>query len=82
MIQAVKQAEAAAENALHLSRYQATTDAEEVDLNLIEALLGFVSGAHQQGTAQAEGVVEGAVLVFLPGEDTCKIRQGFHGERH
>lgn len=63
------QAEAAAGNALLLSQYQATTDAEEVDLRLIESLLLFVSGEAKPGSndKQSDSTVDGAVLVFLPG---------------
>ena len=54
-----------------LSQYQATTDVEEVDLNLIEALLHFVCGEGQHkaatGTSEKSSPVDGAILIFLPG---------------
>jgi len=60
-------AEAAEGKAVLLSQYQATTDVEEVDLNLIQALLEFVCGEGQHARQDQTSVVQGAVLVFLPG---------------
>ena len=53
-----------------LSQYQATTDAEEVDLRLIESLLLFVSGEAKPSSndKDADSTVDGAALVFLPGK--------------
>lgn len=60
-LQAVKLAEGAAEEALRLASYQAATDADEVDLDLLMALLEYICGA------DARSAVGGAILVFLPG---------------
>lgn len=54
-----------ADSALLLSRYQATVDADEVDLDLIEQLLCFVCGEGHYARSQ-EGTT-GAILIFLPG---------------
>ena len=59
--------EAAEGSALLLSQYQATTDTDEVDLDLIQALLEFVSGERQHAQQGDAAVAQGAVLVFLPG---------------
>lgn len=66
--QAVQETEAATSRALQLSHYQATTDAEEVDLQLIERLLLFVCGEIENDRGKLESTaVQGATLVFLPG---------------
>ena len=62
--------DAAEGSALLLSQYQATTDMDEVDLDLIQALLEFVSGEGQHARQGDASVVQGAVLVFLPGKHT------------
>ena len=66
-------ADEATGNALLLSQYQATTDADEVDLNLIEALLAFVCGEGHHARPDAAEPILGAVLVFLPGAQTLLV---------
>jgi ATP-dependent RNA helicase DHX36 len=61
----------AASVALALSKYQSNTDADEVDIELIESLLCFIFGERQfMGKKPfcftSDG---GAVLIFLPGWD-------------
>lgn len=60
--------DAEAESAIAISQYHANTDADEVDLALVEALLMYVCG---EGVYKREGddpkAAQGAVLVFLPG---------------
>ena len=50
-----------------MSVYQAGQDADEVDLQLIEALLMYVFGEGRFRREGEDGAVHGAVLVFLPG---------------
>ncbi len=63
--------DAEAESAIAVSQYHANTDADEVDLALVEALLMYVCG---EGVYKREGedpkAAQGAVLVF-------SARQGF-----
>ncbi len=54
-------------SALAVSRYQASTDADEVDLSLIEALLMYICGEGPYSRAEEQGASLGAVLIFLPG---------------
>jgi hypothetical protein len=77
--QTEQDAAANADTGLALAQYQAATDADEVDLALIEALLMYVCGeGAYKGRAgagaspdvgQAGQAVQapGAILVFLPG---------------
>lgn len=62
-----------ASSALALSHYQSNTDADEVDLDLIEALLSYICGEGKfaQGAQQAQqdAAAQGAVLIFFPGWD-------------
>ena len=60
--------------ALALAQYQASTDADEVDLALIEALLMYVAGEgpyRREDEERVPGQALGAVLVFLPGVLVC-----------
>ena len=66
-MQAAEQAGSAVETALAVSRYQAATDADEVDLDLIEALLLYICGEGPYKRDEDQNVPMGAVLVFLPG---------------
>lgn len=61
-MQALESADNAAASALLLGRYQATTDADSVDLDLIVRLLEFL-GNHDDSSETL-----GAVLIFLPGK--------------
>lgn len=67
--QASESMDAEAESAIAVSQYHANTDADEVDLALVEALLMYVCG---EGVYKREGedpdAAQGAVLVFLPGK--------------
>ena len=67
-VQAAQSVDAEAESAISVSQYHANTDADEVDLALVEALLMYVCG---EGAYKREGedpdAVQGAVLIFLPG---------------
>ncbi|CAL5229490.1 g12825 [Coccomyxa viridis] len=69
-MQASQTVDAEAESAIAISQYHANTDADEVDLALVEALLMYVCG---EGVYKREGedpnAAQGAVLVFLPGWD-------------
>ena len=75
--QTEQDAAANADTGLALAQYQAATDADEVDLALIEALLMCVCGEgaykHAAGPAAGQdpagqaGQAPGALLVFLPG---------------
>jgi HrpA-like RNA helicase len=61
-----------ASSALALSHYQSNTDADEVDLDLIEALLSYICGEGKFSTEnknRAEESQQGAVLIFFPGWD-------------
>ena len=51
----------------HAPCMQATTDADEVDLNLLTTLLEYVSGEGAYQRDDNSGKQQGAVLVFLPG---------------
>ncbi|KAL4422956.1 hypothetical protein ABPG75_009153 [Micractinium tetrahymenae] len=70
-------AEELANAALALSAYQAATDADEVDLGLIEALLQYICeegpfkkpGDTAAAVAAAGPQILGAILIFLPGWD-------------
>ena len=79
--QAVARAAAVEAGAVALSRYQAETDADEVDLGLVASLLQYIcaEGKHNaQRNAPSPtrppaldapvGAGLGAVLIFLPGE--------------
>lgn len=61
-----------ASSALALTHYQSNTDADEVDLQLIEELLKYICGEGKfraaAAAAQTEGSL-GAILIFLPGWD-------------
>ena len=67
-VQAAQSVDAEAESAIAVSQYHANTDADEVDLALVEALLMYVCG---EGAYKREGedpdAAQGAVLIFLPG---------------
>ena len=67
--QASESMDAEAESAIAVSQYHANTDADEVDLALMETLLMYVCG---EGVYKREGedpdASQGAVLVFLPGK--------------
>lgn len=67
-MQAAQSVDAEAESAIAVSQYHANTDADEVDLALVEALLMYVCG---EGAYKREGedpnAAQGAVLIFLPG---------------
>ena len=67
-MQASQGVDAEAESAIAISQYQANTDADEVDLALVEALLMYVCG---EGVYKREGedfnAAQGGVLIFLPG---------------
>ena len=69
VLQASQTVDAEAESAIAVSQYHANTDADEVDLALVEALLMYVCG---EGVYKREGedpsAAQGAVLVFLPGK--------------
>lgn len=54
-------------SALAVSQYQASTDADEVDLALIEALLMYICGEGPYRRAEEQDAALGAVLIFLPG---------------
>jgi ATP-dependent RNA helicase DHX36 len=54
-------------SALAVSQYQAATDADEVDLDLIEALLMYICGEGPYRRAEEQDSSPGAVLIFLPG---------------
>ena len=73
MLQASQTVDAEAESAIAVSQYHANTDADEVDLALVEALLMYVCG---EGVYKREGedpnAAQGAVLVFLPGKATSQ----------
>ena len=56
-------------SALAVSQYQASTDADEVDLALIEALLMYICGEGPYRRAEEQDAALGAVLIFLPGAD-------------
>ncbi|BDA50474.1 3'-5' RNA helicase YTHDC2 [Coccomyxa sp. Obi] len=56
-------------SALAVSQYQASTDADEVDLALIEALLMYICGEGPYRRAEEQDAALGAVLIFLPGWD-------------
>ena len=61
-----------ASSALALSHYQSNTDADDVDLDLIEALLSYICGEGKFGAQQAQQETtgqQGAVLIFFPGWD-------------
>ena len=69
-------AEELASTALALSHYQAMTDADEVDLDLIELLLCYICGEGQfqrrnevSTRHDADKEILGAILIFLPGWD-------------
>ena len=66
-------ADALASSALALSHYQSNTDADEVDIGLIEALLSYVCGegkfGKENGDDDDDGQRQGAVLLFFPGWD-------------
>lgn len=55
------------DSALALSQYHAATDADEVDLDLIEALLMYICGEGPYKRAEEYDLTLGAVLIFLPG---------------
>eukprot|EP00873_Tetraselmis_striata_P025125 jgi/Tetstr1/445389/TSEL_033175.t1 len=56
-------------SAVALSKYQEVTDADEVDLQLIEQLILAVCGEAHGAEEAAAQVGDGAILVFLPGWD-------------
>jgi HrpA-like RNA helicase len=60
-----------ASSALALSHYQSNTDADEVDLDLIEALLSYIcgEGKFSASTTEEKSQQQGAVLIFFPGWD-------------
>jgi len=72
-----KAADELASSALALSHYQSNTDADEVDLDLIEALLSYISGEGRFSTSaetknsaeESQKSQQGAVLIFFPGWD-------------
>ena len=66
----MERTELAAQSAAALSDYQATTDADEVDLKLIVALLGRLCDDPQYSLQSTEpgSAALGAMLVFLPGQ--------------
>ena len=69
-LQEVQRAEVGAQAAAALSDYQAATDADEVDLQLIAALLGRLCsdpGFSLAAVGPASAAL-GALLVFLPGQ--------------
>lgn len=68
-MQEVERAEAGAQSAAALSEYQASSDADEVDLDLIVALLQRLC-SRPELSLQSSGpgsAALGAILVFLPG---------------
>ena len=66
--QSAAAASTTAEQAAAVAAYHAATDADEVDLALIEALLMYVCGEGPYARPnQAPGQLLGAILVFLPG---------------
>lgn len=73
--QAAKASMEVASTAMALSHYQANTDVDEVDVDLIESLLCFIYGERHLKKKKKEsqspffGFSDGAVLVFLPGWD-------------
>ena len=76
LLQEMERADLAAQAATALSEYQAATDADEVDLQLIVSLLGRLCSdpslsLQSAGTATA---ALGAILVFLPGTSLCHAR--------
>ena len=73
MVQEVQQAAAGMARAAMLSQYQREADADEVDLELILALLRHLCEGPDGGLGATSKGTHGAVLVFLPGRpcQTC-----------
>ena len=67
LLQAAQGSSHAEMSALAISQYQASTDADEVDLDLIEALLMYICGEGPYSRDEEQDVSLGAVLIFLPG---------------
>eukprot|EP00898_Chlorokybus_atmophyticus_P000428 jgi/Chlat1/1386/Chrsp12S02051 len=66
----VERSHGAANVADALSKYQASTNMDEVDLNLIEMLLEYICGGGWQAAQGGANLApDGAILVFLPGWD-------------
>ena len=78
-VQAARSVDAEAESAIAVSQYHANTDADEVDLALVEALLMYVCG---EGAYKREGedpdAAQGAVLIFLPGQHYMEVLLAWH----
>lgn len=66
-----------AADAIALSHYQISQDVDDVDVELITHLLAYIRRGGEDGGA----VIEGAILVFLPGWDDI-IRLKDMIERH
>ncbi|KAK9814740.1 hypothetical protein WJX72_010718 [[Myrmecia] bisecta] len=72
-----------------LSHYQSNTDADEVDLLLIETLLMYICGEGPYSRQEETGVPLGAVLVFMPGwheiiclKDFLEAKPGFKSSKY
>ena len=77
IMQVTARLQQSAEDSLLLSQYQASTDADEVDLDLIDELLCFVCGEGRHARKKDGEASLGAILVFLPGLFRPPLKSGF-----